>query len=318
MKNPGADLPVNASFQAKPGFFPFASFEGQNDNEVDAGEETAIIAQRFDRVVKRFVSFLMEYFTTKYRRLDPEPCYNVFFKRMDNVIAGQGSDEKEYRIKITRNGPYIVTGGVPLSEQIICQDSEGHSHGWREGKVFDVPNTYTLCRCGKSKNKPFCDGSHFRSDFDGTETANRATFSAQSVEVVGPGLTLSEVPVLCAEARFCQRAGDTWSLVKRSDDQECRRIAIEEAGECPSGRIVLKDKNGNIIEPELPPSIGLVEDEPAGFSGPIWVRGGIPTESADGFEYEQRNRVTLCRCGHSKNKPFCDGSHLEIKFKSSE
>ena len=35
----------------------------------------------------------------------------------------------------------------------------------------------------------------------------------------------------------------------------------------------------------------------------------------DGHRYEVRNRVTLCRCGASKNKPFCDGSHAAIEFK---
>jgi CDGSH-type Zn-finger protein len=39
------------------------------------------------------------------------------------------------------------------------------------------------------------------------------------------------------------------------------------------------------------------------------VRGGITIESADGVPYEVRNRVTLCRCGRSDNKPFCDASH---------
>ena len=228
------------------------------------------------------------------------------------------SPSDQYRIKVTRNGPYIVTGDPPLAQQFICKDADGHSHGWRAGQRYETCGTYALCRCGRSKNKPFCDGSHFTNGFDGTETASRETFAAQSTELVGPELTLAEVPVLCSEARFCQRAGDTWHLVRKSADPECRRIAIEEASECPSGRIMLKDKNGQVIEPELPPSIGLIEDVPAGFSGPIWVRGGIPIESADGVVYEVRNRVTLCRCGYSKNKPFCDGSHLEFQFKSSE
>ena len=39
--------------------------------------------------------------------------------------------------------------------------------------------------------------------------------------------------------------------------------------------------------------------------------------SADGFEYEVRNRVTLCRCGQSQNKPFCDGTHAQTKFKDT-
>jgi CDGSH-type Zn-finger protein len=49
--------------------------------------------------------------------------------------------------------------------------------------------------------------------------------------------------------------------------------------------------------------------------GPLLVRGGIPVESEDGRPYEVRNRVTLCRCGHSRNKPFCDGTHDQIGFR---
>ncbi|MEO5901562.1 MAG: CDGSH iron-sulfur domain-containing protein [Ilumatobacteraceae bacterium] len=50
------------------------------------------------------------------------------------------------------------------------------------------------------------------------------------------------------------------------------------------------------------------------MAGPIWVRGGIPISSSDGRAYEVRNRVTLCRCGASTNKPFCDASHAPIGF----
>ena len=45
---------------------------------------------------------------------------------------------------------------------------------------------------------------------------------------------------------------------------------------------------------------------------PIWVRGGVKVVAADGTPYEQRNRVTLCRCGQSSNKPFCDGTHAHV------
>jgi CDGSH-type Zn-finger protein len=37
--------------------------------------------------------------------------------------------------------------------------------------------------------------------------------------------------------------------------------------------------------------------------------------AADGTPYEVRNRVTLCRCGNSRNKPFCDGSHEDVGFR---
>ena len=90
---------------------------------------------------------------------------------------------------------------------------------------------------------------------------------------------------------------------------------IREANHCPAGRLVIHDKTtGKEIEEPLEPSIGMGEDPAMGCSGPLWVRGGIPIESANGKKYETRNRVTLCRCGASHNKPFCNGSHASIKF----
>ncbi len=86
--------------------------------------------------------------------------------------------------------------------------------------------------------------------------------------------------------------------------------------DCPSGRLVAWDnETGEPIEPKLPESIGLVEDPVEDCSGPLWLRGGIAVIAEDGHRYEVRNRVTLCRCGASKNKPFCDGAHAAIKFK---
>ncbi len=225
--------------------------------------------------------------------------------------------ESKYRIKITHNGPIIVSGGVPIFGFYILQDGDGFCHGWRQGKKYETQDTYALCRCGRSKNKPFCDGSHHISPaFDGVETASREPFMDQAGKVIGPELTLVEVPLLCSESRFCQRAGGTWRLVALSDDEAAKRTAIEETADCPSGRLVLLDKSGKAIEPVFEPSIGVVEDSPLGLSGPLWIRGGIPIESADGFTYETRNRVTLCRCGQSRNMPFCDGRHLEVKFKA--
>ena len=218
--------------------------------------------------------------------------------------------ESKGKIKVSKNGPYLVSGGIPLSEQIIHIDSEGQSHGWREGKKYPLQKNYALCRCGNSQNKPFCDGTHLKVNFDGTETASQEPYLEQAKEVDGPGLKLTDAQDLCAAARFCHRAGGIWKLTKQSDKPEAKQTAIEEAGDCPSGRLVVWEKGGEAIEPKFEPSIGLVKDPQAGVMGPIWVRGGIPIESADGTIYEIRNRVTLCRCSKSANKPFCDGSHL--------
>jgi hypothetical protein len=78
--------------------------------------------------------------------------------------------------------------------------------------------------------------------------------------------------------------------------------------------VASETETGESLEPDLEPSIGLIRDPKEAVSGPLWVRGGIPIESADGTEYEVRNRVTLCRCGRSSNKPFCDGSHIACHF----
>jgi CDGSH-type Zn-finger protein len=215
-----------------------------------------------------------------------------------------------FGIKVSKDGPYIVTGGVPLTVNTIQLDDKGLPLEWKAGKHYPVEQTYKLCRCGKSKTAPFCDGSHSGIGFDGTETASVKPFREEASVQEGPDLTLLDLPGLCLHAGFCDRMGGIWALTQYSDTPEARRIAIEQAGNCPSGRLVVLDNDGNELEPEYEPSIVLVEIPERGVSGPLWVRGRIPIESAEGVTYEVRNRISLCRCGRSANKPFCDGEHL--------
>jgi CDGSH-type Zn-finger protein len=214
------------------------------------------------------------------------------------------------KIKVSKNGPYIVSGGIPIQKQIIIADSDGTAIEWQSGTKYSPQEKYALCRCGQSKNKPFCDGTHVKVGFDGTENAGKEAYLNHPKEIDGPALKLADIEDLCASARFCHRAGGIWNLVPASSDPEKKRVAIEETCDCPSGRLVVLDKQARkIVEPNFAKSIGLVEDPAMGVSGPIWVRGKVPVESADGKTYRVRNRVTLCRCGKSKNKPFCDSSH---------
>mgnify|MGYP006270697487 CR=1 FL=1 len=176
---------------------------------------------------------------------------------------------------------------------------------------------YILCRCGRSRTRPFCDMYHQEIHFIGTEHASREPYIRQATEYNGPNLVLTDAEILCSVAKFCERAGGIWKLTQESGNSEAREIAIREAAHCPSGRLVVRDKKtGNPIEPSLSPSIGCVEYPQEGLSGPYWVRGGIPVISDDGWVHEIRNRVTLCRCGHSFNKPFCDSSHLRFSSTS--
>jgi CDGSH-type Zn-finger protein len=213
-------------------------------------------------------------------------------------------------IQIKKDGPYLVNGAVPLNEQHIVTNTEGESMDYRNGKHYPAQTQYALCRCGHSANKPFCDGTHKKVGFDGTETASREPYVDQAQTIDGPTVRLTDVESLCAFARFCDPKGRIWNLVEKAADPEVRKIVEYEAAHCPAGRLVLWDREtGKAIEPKFEPSLGLIEDSEKRVSGPIWVRGGIPVISSDGTTYEMRNRVTLCRCGSSNNKPFCDGSH---------
>ena len=218
-------------------------------------------------------------------------------------------------VVVAKDGSYIVTGNVPLSRQIIGTDAEGGSERWIEDKTFPIEEKYALCRCGQSKKKPFCDGTHAKIGFDGTETASREPYLQQARIFDGPALMLTDVQSLCAFGRFCDPNGKVWRQVAHTDDPKVRATFIRQVENCPAGRLVAWDTaTQSPIEKELPVSIGLVEDPQEECSGPVWLRGGIVVVSADGFEYEMRNRVTLCRCGQSQNKPFCDGTHASVKF----
>ncbi|MFB3890055.1 MAG: CDGSH iron-sulfur domain-containing protein [Candidatus Bathyarchaeia archaeon] len=228
--------------------------------------------------------------------------------------------EKEGRrieIEVSKGGPYIVSGKVPMSDQIIIVNEEGVPVEWRTGKNYPSTEKCSLCRCGQSKSKPFCDNSHLKVGFDGTEAASWQPHLELAKVIDGASLKLTDVEDLCASARFCHRAGEIWNLIPKSGDAGARQAAIEEAGDCPSGRLVVWDKvTGKQIEPVFEKSLGMIEDPQVGCQGPIWVRGGIPVKSASGRVYEVRNRVTLCRCGKSTIKPFCDSSHFpEHKYR---
>jgi CDGSH-type Zn-finger protein len=219
-------------------------------------------------------------------------------------------DNNNKKIVVSKNGPYLVTGKVPLDQENIICDKNGNPELWEKDKEYPVTEEYRLCRCGQTKNKPFCSGEHLNVKFNGEETAGFAKFADLAEITEGPELDLADAPALCASAGFCHRHGGTWANTEKSDKAECKKLAIEQAGNCPSGRLVAYEKSGEAIEPQLGEAISLVEYSKLKVNGPLWVKGGIEIESGDGRPYEKCNRVTLCRCGKSNNKPFCDSSHL--------
>jgi CDGSH-type Zn-finger protein len=222
-------------------------------------------------------------------------------------------DRSKMKIKITKDGPYLVSGGVPLTEKIITPGEKGYE--WKDGRKLPQAESYALCRCGHSKNPPFCDGTHAKVAFSGEETASKTEYANRAKTTQGPALDLMD-DGRCAFARFCQRkSGSAWELVAHSDDPAVKEEAVLAAGGCPSGRLTAVSKTKEALEPEYEGAIEMIQDPQKDCSGGIFVKGNIPIESSDGEMYEVRNRVVLCRCGGSKNKPFCDSSHVKLKYK---
>lgn len=225
------------------------------------------------------------------------------------------SESRKKGIVVVKDGPYLVQGGVPLAKEVAIRDKDNIPTEWKLTVRYADKEEYALCRCGVSKIKPYCDGSYTKAHFDGTETASRKPFSEVARRYEGKELDLLDDLTLCEGAQFCHRGGGLRNLVRTAKDEKSRQMAIEIAGQCPAGRFVVCEKDtGRQIEPEFEKSITVLEDPGRNCSGPLWIKGEIPIRSADGSKYEVRNRVTLCRCGASENKPFCDGTHISIRF----
>ncbi len=140
----------------------------------------------------------------------------------------QESASGENTVNVAYNGPLFVKGELDI-----------------EGAPEDMPGTKfraALCRCGQSKNKPFCDNSHLQADFE----------DYAAVGEKGPGTVVS------------------------------------------GGKLTIK----------------ALQD------GPLLLSGNVTIIAGSGRKAWQGDNTALCRCGASKNKPFCDGSHKSAGFKS--
>lgn len=220
----------------------------------------------------------------------------------------------EMSIRITRDGPYIVSGGVPIYEKVIVK--RDGVYVWEDGRELPQAERYALCRCGKSNDAPFCDASH--KWFNGMEAGDRRTYEERADRLEGKGIDLMD-DLRCGKALFCHRHGrSTWDMLKDSDDPAVRNELIRAACECPAGRTVAIDKDGTVHEDTLDPAIYIVQGPEQGRSGGIYVMGGIQIIGVDGEPYEPRNRVLLCRCGASRNKPFCDATHINRRYSDAK
>jgi CDGSH-type Zn-finger protein/truncated hemoglobin YjbI len=204
------------------------------------------------------------------------------------------------RIELTEHGPYRVTGDVA-----ICDTA---------GTVLRHGGSWCLCRCGGSRTKPFCDATHGRKGFDGSESADHGSTADRRESYDADGVTVYDDRSVCAHFGQCT---NRLAAVFRAEAEPfvdphgapADQITDVVAG-CPSGALSYAvGLDPRPVERDEPPSITPIVD------GPYRVRGGVEVVGVDGRSYEVRARQTLCRCGQSRNKPFCDGSHWYAGFR---
>ncbi len=223
------------------------------------------------------------------------------------------------KIVIRKNGPYRVFGNVPLVHKTQVVSEYGEPLTWRKDKDYGAKpkegkEHYSLCRCGQSQHMPYCDDTHHEIGFDGTETADtHTTAERQFIDDSGVNLVVKKDGYLCMLSGYCgNRQATVDSLVSETAEPRVRAEIIGMIERCPSGAYTYAmSKDGADVEPDLPVQIAvtteITSDGP--IDGPLWVTGNIQVERSDGQPFETRNRVTLCNCGKSSEKPLCDGTH---------
>jgi CDGSH-type Zn-finger protein len=226
------------------------------------------------------------------------------------------SEVPRVTVTVTVDGPYVVSGDVPVVRRRIAYSEHGEPMTWQPGVTLAPPNpVVTLCRCGGSATKPFCDGSHASNGFDGATAAPAGSYEERQRTYNLTGMVMRDDRSICVHAGFCgNRLTNVWKMAKAdaTEDSIARMQLMAMIERCPSGALTYRlEPDGADVEPPLRSEAVIVED------GPIALTGGITVELPDGTTLEARNRQTLCRCGGSGKKPLCDGSHKKLDFRDA-
>ena len=209
------------------------------------------------------------------------------------MSARVGSDGAT--IEVTRNGPYLVRGPCRLCDS--------------RGADVAVRGTVALCRCGNSSKKPFCDGTHSKIGFDGSRLAVGPAEGSQPYR--GKRITIHDNRAICAHSGVC--TGNLPGVFRLGQEPWIDADAAEAEAvitlvkRCPSGALSYS------IDGATPPAEPRERVITASKDGPYFVSGDVELK-ADGAKPHFADRYALCRCGGSKNKPFCDGTHWATGF----
>lgn len=207
------------------------------------------------------------------------------------------------KIAFTPNGPYYLMHDMQATPVPNLRRASGEACATVRGVA--------LCRCGASKNKPFCDGTHGAIGFSGRNTADPG--KDRRVSYAGKRITILDNRSICSHAGFC--TDGLKSVFSMHDepwiDPDGAKVEeiVATIRKCPSGALGYAIDGVEAEAPVRPPMITVTDD------GPYAVTGGIELMGVKFGQGASTEHYTLCRCGASKNKPFCDGSHWHVGFR---
>ncbi|MDW7670502.1 MAG: CDGSH iron-sulfur domain-containing protein [Bacillota bacterium] len=213
-------------------------------------------------------------------------------------MSTTSSEKRKPMIVTTKYSNYLVTDLETLKKA--------------DGTSLKTDPVTALCRCGHSKHKPFCDGTHNENGLNEVKKKDRLEDRVKTYE--GANITIYDNRGVCSHDESCTRLlPAVFDKDKRPwIDPDGASVAeiIDTIEKCPSGALSYGIGSRRYQEMDREPAIQTTKN------GPLKVTGGIILKDDQGCQPECREHYTLCRCGESKNKPFCDGSHDEHDFKA--
>nr|MBN2276564.1 CDGSH iron-sulfur domain-containing protein [candidate division Zixibacteria bacterium] len=182
------------------------------------------------------------------------------------------------------------------------------------GEKIPTKETFWLCRCGHSENKPFCDGRHKQVGFSDEKSDDRVAYHWK--DYTGKEITVHDNRGLCSHSAECLKnlpavfdnQRKPWVL----PDAATVEKVIETIKKCPSGALGYSVTGEKYVAFGGEPAVHIARN------GPLNVTGGIEYKDGDNNLPDTTDHYSLCRCGKSKNKPFCDGTHRIIHFRDDK
>jgi len=204
------------------------------------------------------------------------------------------------KISPLKNGPILV------------KDLQKFTNSRSES--IDTKDSLALCRCGASKTKPFCDGTHSSIGFTDEKSKNPVPDKKETYK--GKSITIHDNRGICSHAGFCTdnlpgvfRMGtEPWIDPEGADIEEIKKVVRM----CPSGALSYTENETETNEFFNEAEIIVSKN------GPYYVRGSLEIKNVDLGDRASKEHYTLCRCGKSGNKPRCDGAHWYAAFKDDE